>query len=65
MTKVFVSETVNRAADKAPQVMGELGMLDDTPVSLILPRLRPFRIFDGDSEVHHAPQAREILKSSI
>ena len=63
MTKVFVSEAVNRVADRAAQMMGALGISEDTPVSLILRELRPFRIYDGASEVHRAALARRILKA--
>ncbi|QDL39829.1 acyl-CoA dehydrogenase family protein [Rhodoferax sediminis] len=65
MTKVFVSEAVGRVADRAAQMMGALGMSEDTPVSLILRELRPFRIYDGASELHRATLARRILKSSL
>lgn len=65
MTKVFVSEAVCRVADRAAQMMGALGMSEDTPVSLILSELRPFRIYDGASEVHRATLARRILKHDL
>lgn len=65
MTKVFVSEAVCRVADRAAQMMGALGMSEDTPVSLILRELRPFRIYDGASELHRATLARRILKSNL
>jgi acyl-CoA dehydrogenase len=65
MTKVFVSEAVCRVADRAAQIMGALGMSEDTPVSLILRELRPFRIYDGASELHRATLARRILKEGI
>ena len=64
MTKVFVSEAVYRVADRAAQIMGALGMSDDTPVSLILRELRPFRIYDGASELHRATIARRVVKES-
>lgn len=64
MTKVFVSEAVNRVADRAAQMMGALGVSEHTPVSLILRELRSFRIYDGTSEVHRAAMARRILKSN-
>ena len=63
MTKVFVSEAVCRVADRAAQIMGALGMSEDTPVSLILRELRPFRIYDGASEVHRATLARRIFRA--
>src|SRR6218665_2194914 len=62
LAKVFVSEAVNRVADRAAQMMGALGMSQDTPVSLILRELRPFRIYDGASEVHRSALARRILQ---
>ncbi len=65
MTKVFVSEAVCRVADRAAQMMGALGMSEDTPVSLIFRELRPFRIYDGASEVHRATLARRILQSNL
>ena len=65
MTKVFVSEAVNRVADRAAQIMGALGMSDDTPVSMIVRELRPFRIYDGASELHPATLARRVLKGGI
>ena len=65
MTKVFVSEAVCRVADRAAQIMGALGMSEDTPVSLILRELRPFRIYDGASELHRATLARRILREDL
>ena len=65
MTKVFVSEAVNRVADRAAQMMGALGISEDTPVSLILRELRPFRIYDGASEVHRMLIARALAKQGI
>lgn len=65
MVKVFVSEAVGRVADRAAQIMGALGMSDDTPVASILRELRPFRIYDGASEVHRATLARRIFKQSL
>lgn len=64
MTKVFVSEALNRVADRAALLMGALGMSEDAPVSLILRELRAFRIYDGASELHHATLGRRFLKIS-
>ncbi|MDM0043298.1 acyl-CoA dehydrogenase family protein [Variovorax dokdonensis] len=65
MTKVFVSEALHRIADRAAQLCGALGMSeDDSPVALILRELRPFRIYDGASELHRATLGRRFLKST-
>ena len=64
MTKVFVSEALGRIADRASQLCGALGMSeDDSPVALIVRELRPFRIYDGASELHRATLGRRFLKT--
>jgi acyl-CoA dehydrogenase len=61
MAKVFVSEAVGRVADRAVQMMGALGLSDDTPVAQIWQELRAFRIYDGANELHRATLARRLL----
>lgn len=61
MAKVFVSDAVNRVADRAVQMMGALGLSDDTPVSMIWQEMRPFRIYDGANELHRATLARRLM----
>jgi len=64
MAKVFVSEAVNRVADRAVQMMGASGLSDDTPVAMIWQEMRPFRIYDGANELHRATLARRLLAQS-
>ena len=61
MAKVFVSEAVNRVADRAVQMMGASGLSDDTPVAMVWQEKRPFRIYDGANELHRATLARRLL----
>ncbi len=65
MTKVFVSEAVNRVADSAVQITGALGISEDIPLSMILRMLRPFRIYDGASEVHRAAIAKRAFRHAL
>ena len=65
MTKVFVSDAVNRVADRAVQIMGALGVSDETPVSMIWREMRPFRIYDGANELHRATLARRIFSNGL
>ncbi len=65
MAKVFVSEAVNRVADSAVQITGALGISEDIPLSMILRMLRPFRIYDGASEVHRAAIAKRAFKQRL
>jgi acyl-CoA dehydrogenase len=65
MLKVFVSEAVNRVADRALQLTGALGVSEDTMISLIARELRPFRIYDGASEVHRAAIGRRAFHARL
>lgn len=65
MAKVFVSEAVYQVADSAVQICGALGVSEDIPLSMILRMLRPFRIYDGASEVHRSAIARRALKHGL
>jgi acyl-CoA dehydrogenase len=62
MAKVFVSEALNRVADRACQMTGAFGMCTDQPLALIAQRLRPFRIYDGASEVHRAAIGKRVFQ---
>lgn len=62
MAKVFVAEAVNRVVDRAIQICGALGISDDLPLGLLYREVRPFRIYDGASEVHRAAIARRVLR---
>jgi acyl-CoA dehydrogenase len=62
MAKVFVAETVNRVVDRAVQTCGALGISEDTQLSTFYREARPFRIYDGPSEVHRGAIARRALR---
>lgn len=61
MTKVFCSEALGRVADRCMQILGSIGITRDTVVERIYRDIRPFRIYDGPSEVHRHVLARRIL----
>ena len=60
--KVFCSEALSRVVDRSLQVLGGLGITSDTVVMRIYKEIRPFRIYDGPSEVHRWALARQIMK---
>ena len=64
MAKVFVAEAVGRVVDRAVQICGALGISEDLPLSLFYREVRPFRIYDGASEVHRASIARRVLRNA-
>jgi acyl-CoA dehydrogenase len=62
MYKVYCSEALGRVVDRSLQILGGMGVTDDTVVERIYRDIRPFRIYDGPSEVHRFAIAREVLK---
>ncbi len=63
LVKTAVSEALFRVADRCVQVLGGLGVTNDTVVAQIFREIRAFRIYDGPSEVHRWAIARRILKA--
>jgi acyl-CoA dehydrogenase len=63
IAKTFAAEALNRVADRAMQMCGGLGVAQDLPVARIARELRPFRIYDGPSEVHRWAIARRAIRT--
>jgi acyl-CoA dehydrogenase len=63
IAKVAVSEALYRIADRCVQVLGGLGVTEDTPVQQIFRDIRAFRIYDGPSEVHRWSIAKRLKKA--
>jgi acyl-CoA dehydrogenase len=62
MAKFACAETLYGVVDRCVQVLGGLGVTDDTPVAEIFKEIRAFRIYDGPSEVHLWSLARRIQR---
>jgi len=62
MAKVMCSEALFRVADRCVQVLGGLGVTQDTVVERIFREIRAFRIYDGPSEVHRWALARREMR---
>lgn len=65
MTKVSVSEALFRVADRCVQVMGGMGVSQDTIVEQLFREIRAFRIYDGPTEVHKWSLAKKIKKQAL
>jgi acyl-CoA dehydrogenase len=61
MSKVFCSEALARVVDRSLQILGSIGITRDTVVERFYRDIRPFRIYDGPSEVHRHALARRIM----
>jgi NAD(P)-dependent dehydrogenase (short-subunit alcohol dehydrogenase family) len=57
------SEAIWRVVDRSMQILGGLGITDDTIVARLFHDIRPFRIYDGPSEVHRWSIARRVLRA--
>ncbi|MNF11272.1 (R)-benzylsuccinyl-CoA dehydrogenase [compost metagenome] len=55
------AEALWRVVDRCVQMLGGRGVTDDTVVERIFRDIRPFRIYDGPSEVHRMSLAKKIL----
>ena len=63
IAKTFAAEALHRVVDRATQMCGGLGVSRDLPVAKIARELRPFRIYDGPSEVHRRSIARRAVRA--
>ncbi len=61
IAKTFVAEATNRIVDRAVQICGALGISGDVLLSRYLREVRPFRIYDGPSEVHRWAIAKRAI----
>ena len=64
MTKVLCSEAIWRVVDRSVQILGGQGVTGETIVERIFRDVRPFRIYDGPSEVHRWSIAKRILNAT-
>lgn len=63
IAKTFASEAIYRVVDRSIQMCGGLGVSDDLPLARLLREVRPFRIYDGASEVHRWSLARRAVRA--
>ena len=61
MAKLFASEMAFRVADRAVQIHGAMGVVENSPVGAMFRDLRLFRIGEGASEVQRMVIARSVL----
>ncbi|TGD86562.1 acyl-CoA dehydrogenase family protein [Mycolicibacterium sp. CH28] len=64
IAKTFAAEAIYRIVDRAVQMCGGLGVSDDLPIARLLREVRPFRIYDGPSEVHRWALAKRRVRAA-
>ena len=61
IAKTFGAEAFSRVVDRSMQMCGGLGVSEDLPLARLANELRPFRIYDGPSEVHRWAIAKRAV----
>lgn len=64
VAKTFGAEAIGRVVDRAVQLCGGMGVSADLPVARIAREVRPFRVYDGPSEVHRFAIAKRAVKAA-
>ena len=62
IAKVFAAEAIFRVVDRSMQLCGAYGVSEDSPLGWLFREVRPFRIYDGPSEVHRWAIARRAIR---
>ena len=62
--KLYASEMVGRVADRAVQIHGGAGYMDEYAVSRFYRDVRLFRIYEGTSEIQKTIISRNLLKQA-
>ncbi len=64
IAKTFGAEAVGRIVDRSIQICGGLGVSSDLPLARLAAEVRPFRIYDGPSEVHRWAIAKRAVAAA-
>jgi len=62
--KLYATDAACEVIDQAVQIFGGLGVTKGTIVERLFRHSRPFRIFDGTSEIQKLIIARELLRNA-
>jgi acyl-CoA dehydrogenase len=60
IVKASVSEELFKVADRCVQILGGIGVTSETVVEMIFRDMRPFRLYDGPTEVHKYAIATQL-----
>ncbi len=63
MINLFASEMIGRVTDRAVQIFGGMGLMEDFPIQRFWRDARIERIWEGTSEIQRHVIARDILKA--
>jgi acyl-CoA dehydrogenase len=61
-TKLFATEMVGRVADRAVQIHGGAGYMEEYPVARFYRDVRLFRIYEGTSQIQQTVIAKGLIR---
>lgn len=61
IAKTYAAEAIFRIVDRSIQMCGGIGVSDDLPLARLSREVRPFRVYDGPSEVHRWAIAKRVV----
>ncbi|MFZ2175833.1 MAG: acyl-CoA dehydrogenase family protein [Rhodococcus sp. (in: high G+C Gram-positive bacteria)] len=61
IAKTYAAEAIFRIVDRSIQMCGGLGVSGDLPLARLSREVRPFRVYDGPSEVHRWAIAKRVV----
>lgn len=64
IAKTYAAEAIFRIIDRSMQMCGGLGVSADLPLARLSREVRPFRIYDGPSEVHRWAIAKRAVSAA-
>ncbi|MGS2810354.1 acyl-CoA dehydrogenase family protein [Nocardia sp. MW-W600-9] len=64
IAKTYAAEATFRIIDRSMQMCGGLGVAADLPLARLSREVRPFRIYDGPSEVHRWAIAKRAVSAA-
>lgn len=62
MCKLLASETCGRVADRAVQILGGAGYVEDHAIVRLYRDVRLFRLYEGTSQIHQVNIAKHLLR---
>jgi len=65
MVKLFCTEAVGRIADRAVQVFGGMGYMEEGPIESIYREVRALRIYEGTSEIQRLIISKDVLQNGM
>ncbi|MGW0042831.1 acyl-CoA dehydrogenase family protein [Rhodococcus sp. NPDC003348] len=61
IAKTYAAEAIFRIVDRSVQMCGGMGVSGDLPLARLSREVRPFRVYDGPSEVHRWALAKRVV----